>query len=484
MNGLHFHRVLAFAFIVFMASCAGRQGCPDAEQSVSERFRPLDSLLTEMFPPDEPGAAVLIMEGDSIVFDRGYGRAVLPGVTGAGSVGESALQGVTGGGSVGESGFPGVTDGGSGVTAGFRAMSGGCDSSGTAVEGAGRAETARRGRAAAVRQTGRVVTARRGRDETVRRIDGDTFFNIASCSKQFTAVAVLQLAEQGLLSLDDPVSKHFPEYQDPIWDKVLVRHLLSHSSGVPDARGYLSREAKIAGNEDLALEYLPTVRQLNFEPGTQYEYINPTFVLLGRLVERISGEEFTSYVRKHIFDPAGMEHTLYFDRDRQELIPSMAHAYEYADVEDMPEERTAETDVPSDKDWYEYDYGEETFFATRPDGGIYTSTHEFVRWELALRSFTVLSEAMQTLAWTPHTLVSGSQFSDYQNRPGTWYGYGWFIEPGDGDDDFPVIYHTGDNGGFKALAARYPEKDALVLVFANRADWDRYALKTLIESYL
>lgn len=77
---------------------------------------------------------------------------------------------------------------------------------------------------------------------------------------------------------------------------------------------------------------------------------------------------------------------------------------------------------------------------------------------------------------SPHTLVSGSPWSDYQNREGTWYGYGWFVEP-----EKHCIYHTGDNGGFKILVARYPEKDALVLVLANRADWDRYALKTRIE---
>ena len=83
-------------------------------------------------------------------------------------------------------------------------------------------------------------------------------------------------------------------------------------------------------------------------------------------------------------------------------------------------------------------------------------------------------------AWSPQTKVSGSEWSDYQNRPNTWYGYGWFIEPAT-DSTKTVIYHTGDNGGFKILAARYPEDDALVLVFANRADWDRYALKQQIE---
>mgnify|MGYP002625558357 CR=1 FL=1 len=79
-------------------------------------------------------------------------------------------------------------------------------------------------------------------------------------------------------------------------------------------------------------------------------------------------------------------------------------------------------------------------------------------------------------AYKPHIKVYGSNYSDYQNRPGTYYGYGWFIEP-----EKKCIYHTGDNGGFKNLAARYPEKKGLVLVFAARNDWDRYKVKTQIE---
>ena len=145
----------------------------------------------------------------------------------------------------------------------------------------------------------------------------------------------------------------------------------------------------------------------------------------------------------------------------------------------MPEERTAGA-APEKKEWYEYDFGEETFFATRPDGGIYTSTHEFVKWERALRKGTVLPENRLREAWTPQTEVGGSPWSDYQNRPNTFYGYGWFIEPR--TEETPLrIYHTGDNGGFKILAARYPETETLVLVFANRADWDRYALFMELE---
>ena len=97
-----------------------------------------------------------------------------------------------------------------------------------------------------------------------------------------------------------------------------------------------------------------------------------------------------------------------------------------------------------------------------------------------LRNGTVLEPERLAEAMHPHTLVSGSPWSDYQNRPGTWYGYGWFVEPA--TPDTPLrIYHTGDNGGFKILAARIPDKELLILVFANRADWDRYDLLLQIE---
>lgn len=353
----------------------------------------LDGILMPVFPEGEPGAAVLVMKGDSVLYDKGFGLANL---------------------------------------------------------------------------------------ETGAKIDGDTPLNIASISKQFTAVAVLQLEQEGKLSLGDPVSKYFPEFESKIWEDVRLAHLLSHSSGIPDARGYLSREEKINGDEDLAVEYMKTLDYRNFFPGTAYEYVNPTFVLCGKIVEKVSGQPFTEYVWEHIFKPAGMDKTYYFDRNKEAL--EVSHGYEYANVEDMPEERTAGQQV-GPKDWYEYDFGEETFFATRPDGGIYTSTHEFVKWEKSLREASVLNAEQLQQAFFPRTYVSGSPWSDYQNRENTWYGYGWFMEPA--TETTPLrIYHTGDNGGYKALAARYPEQNLLILIFANRADWDRYGLWMQIEKEL
>lgn len=381
---------LSFLLLILLAMLTSCSKNPE-----KEAIEKLDKLCTSLFPADEPGAAVLILKGDDIVFDKGYGIADI---------------------------------------------------------------------------------------ETKKAIDGNTFFNIASVSKQFTAVAILQLAEKGLLSLEDPVSKYFPEYQADFWKDVKIKHLLAHSSGVPDARGGIPRELKIKGDETLAMSYLPGLDHLNFEPGSAYEYINPTFVLCGAIVEKISKMPFTQYVTENIFRPAGMLQTLYFDPQHEDRIPNMAHGYEYADVEDMPEERTADSNPDNGpKNWYEYDYGEETFFATRPDGGIYSSTHEFALWERALRANKILEEARRIDAQSPKTLVSDSPWSDYQNRPNTWYGYGWFIEPKT-DTTKEVIYHTGDNGGFKILAARYPEDNTLVLVFANRADWDRYEVMQQIEA--
>ena len=149
------------------------------------------------------------------------------------------------------------------------------------------------------------------------------------------------------------------------------------------------------------------------------------------------------------------------------------HAYEYERDEGDSEESGGDR-PPGPHDWYEYDYGEETFFATRPDGGLYSNPRDFIKWEKALPS--LLNQDLLKEAYTPKIKTYGSPWSDYQNRYGTYYGYGWFIEP-----EKKCIYHTGDNGGFKILAAKCLDKNAFVVVFAARADWDRYRFKTQIE---
>ena len=177
-------------------------------------------------------------------------------------------------------------------------------------------------------------------------------------------MAVLQLVAEGKVLLEATMGQYFSEYNHSLWKKVKVKHLLCHSSGIPDDRGYLTMEQKINGDENLALEYLQWLDHLHFKPGTAYEYVNPTYVLLGRLVEKISRKNFTNYIQEHIFNPANMNQTAYIGQEQ-----NPAHAYEY-NREGGDSEESGDDRPDGPHDWYEFDYGEETFFGTRPDGGI------------------------------------------------------------------------------------------------------------------
>jgi len=319
----------------------------------------IDSLFQSLYPSNEPGVAVLIMKGDSIVFDKGYGIADM---------------------------------------------------------------------------------------EKMTKIDGNTFFNIASVSKQFAAVAVMMLAEEGKLSLEDNVKKWFPDFRADFFEKIKIKHLLSHTSGIPDARDRSNRNFVLTATDVDSYSYMKNLDTLNFEPGTEYEYMNPTFQLLYTIIEKASGMQFDTFMRDRIFLPCDMNETTYFEAGKK--IPRMAHGYLFDSTSN---------------NFREFDFGEESFFATKADGGIYTSTRDFTKWEIALRDNKLISEQMKNTAHSPKISI--------KNMPYTSYGYGWFIQEKPG---YPVkVFHTGDNGGFQIYAGRYPDNKILYLIFSNRNDRDR-----------
>ena len=325
---------------------------------------------------------------------------------------------------------------------------------------------------------------------TGAKIDSLTRMNIASCSKQMTAVSALRLQEAGLLNLEDSVAKYFPEFKGDMWKKVRLKHLLSHSSGVLDLRPRTDREFTLHATDEQSLEYMVTLDTLHFEPGTQYEYINPTFQVFYALIQKLTGESFVTYQQKNIFDPCGMANCCYFDAATE--MPNMAHGYvvnEDAVVGGVDSD-TAKSRERVDQDytdgagvhWAEFDYGEETFFATKADGGVYCTVRDLLKWENALAQNKLITAESLQQAYTKHTKVSGSQLCQYQNRPNTWYGFGWFI------DDTPCrelkIYHTGDNGGFQAYVGKYPASRVNVIMLENRNDLDRWQMQLAIERIL
>ena len=299
---------------------------------------------------------------------------------------------------------------------------------------------------------------------TGRAIDADTRFNIASVSKQFTAISALALAEQGRLDLDAPLAPHFPQWPSRVWRRVTLRHLLSQSSGIPDLRPRTDRWAMIFANDDYSMSYFNTLDTLQFEPGSAYDYVNPTFIVASREIARVTGQAFVRWQQSFIFDPLGMTSTCYFSPDG---VPgAVAHAYAQA----------------SDGRWDLFEYGRETFFATRPDGGIYSTPRDLLRWERGLRDGRLVSAATLAEAYRPHVTVSGSPWCDYQNRLNTSYGLGFFIDTTPGR---PVkVYHTGDNGGFQAYVAKYPSRDVVIIVLENRNDRDRWSMALAIDDIL
>lgn len=293
---------------------------------------------------------------------------------------------------------------------------------------------------------------------TGQRVDASTRFNIASVSKQFTVAALLQQCPD----LNVPVSRYF-DFPQAFWHDITLAHLASHTSGVPDSRDRSDRMRCVLADEEMSISYFPTVKATQFAPGTAYDYLNPSFILLAKVVEQLTGRDFYDYQQECIFDRAGMCESYYFNP--KEHLANTAHGY-----------------IPTAQGWTEYDYGEETFFATRPDGGIYSTARDMLHWELALERGEILPKYLLAKAYSPAIEVSGSPWCDYQNRPNTWYGLGWFIDTTPGR---PVkVYHTGDNGGFQAYVAKYPETGLKIIVLENRNDRDRWSLALALDTLL
>jgi len=269
-----------------------------------------------------------------------------------------------------------------------------------------------------------------------------TVFRIGSTSKQFTAASTALLAEQGKLSLDDPVRRHFPEF--PEWaDRMTVRQLLHHTSGIRD---YLQL-AFLAGKGDDAdyytdqwvLDLLSRQRETNFPPGEQHLYSNSGYLLLAHLVRRVSGQSLREYAEAHIFGPLGMRNTHFHD-DHNRVVPQRASGY-----------------APTDDGSYRISM---TTLDMVGDGGVFTTIDDLLLWDRNFydnrlgRGGPGLIETMTT----PGSLNNGEKLD---------YALGLSIEEFEG---FTLISHGGAFVGYRAEMLRFPQQQLSVSVLCNRAD--------------
>jgi len=351
--------IILSAFLL-LSSCS-------TKQSGKTMLSGLDSLLTDEFRADEPGGAVLVMKGDSVIFMKCIGLADL----------------VTG-------------------------------------------------------------------DE----ITPKTLFNLGSISKTFVANGILILEERGKLSVSDPLSKYFPEFKSrKIADSVTITHLLTHTSGLPDNRPVSENPEFFITAKDYE-NFAPVMQAetLDFSPGERYEYSNPAFNGLALIIEKVSGAKWQQFIAEEIFAPAGMVSSTITDGPHPEK--GVAHGYERVNGE-----------------WIESDYGEFPTFPAAGNGGVWSSVNELALYEKAIRKNLFLSSEL-----------TGKSMTIY--RPEVWaggtppfIGYSWFIgeEQILGEPNYfgvRFVYHTGDQGGFRAFYFTIPEKDILYVGLFNRPPED------------
>jgi CubicO group peptidase (beta-lactamase class C family) len=289
-------------------------------------------------------------------------------------------------------------------------------------------------------------------------LSSHSVFRIASISKQFTAMAILLLEEEGRLSLDDDVRKHLPQLVD-YGHRVTLRQMLLHTSGMSDYEGdesvvfaNMQGEKFRWGNEDYLtvsefLGRLATV-PLRTPPETEYRYSNSAYFLLGQVVEAASGESLHDYAQRRIFEPLQMRQTLFNDNANR-VIPNRATGY-HKNVDG--EYEVYETNL----DWV-------------GDGGVYTSIDDFIRWD---RNFyrNTLGKGLQSL------IVE-------MERPSALENYGLGLEIGDWQG-LRTVQHSGSWVAFNTFYARIPELELSVVVFCNTEEIDAESVSgKILEIY-
>ena len=263
-----------------------------------------------------------------------------------------------------------------------------------------------------------------------------TKFRIGSVTKQFTAAAILKLQEDGKLSVDDSLSKFIRDY--PRGDEVTIHHLLTHTSGIPSFTSkpdFLETAASASTVDDMIESFKND--PYDFSPGEKWQYNNSGYFLLGYIIENVSGMPLAEYWDKTFFQPLGMKNTGV--HTSSEVLKHEASGYSFSNGE-----------VSKAVNW--------DMSRAGAAGNIYSTVEDLQRWNEAVFSGDILSQASRKAAWTPVKL------KDEQDDSHPAYGYGWMMDEHRG---LKRIAHSGGLHGFLSYLARYPEHDLTVVAFHN-----------------
>lgn len=264
----------------------------------------------------------------------------------------------------------------------------------------------------------------------------ENVLQLASITKQFTSVAILMLMEQGKLSLQDPLSKFVTGFARG--DEITVHHLLNHSSGLTSYTNLPAFREKT--REDLTptqiADYVKPL-PLEFAPGEQYAYTNTGYLLLGMIIEQLSGMPYGDFIQKHIFERVGMKHSSY--ASNYAIVPNRASGYQlYEGAFEKPDYLSPSIAYAA--------------------GSLLSTVDDMQRWNRAVRNNTLISARSRDLAFSNHRLRSGRTSN---------YGYGWAINELAG---VGTVEHTGGINGYATSGIYVPSRDVYAVVLTNRDD--------------
>ncbi len=284
-----------------------------------------------------------------------------------------------------------------------------------------------------------------------------TLFNLASVSKQFTAASIALLAQQGKLSLDDDIRKYVPEI--PKYDETItIRHLIHHSSGIRDYQAlvfFSGLGVDNAYSDKAILNILARQKNLNFKPGTKYQYSNSGYFLLGIIVGRVSGQSLRAFAGENIFKPLGMKNTRFYD-NRFEVIKNRASGYR----------------VGSDKRIR----ARSSLYDLVGAGGLLSTVEDLYLWDQNFYEPKVGNKELISLLTTPGTLNNGGKLDSHYA-----FGLWWADYKG-----LPVIEHAGNmSSGYRALISRFPEQKFTAIALCNNTAMNQYVIaRQLADIYL
>ncbi len=288
-------------------------------------------------------------------------------------------------------------------------------------------------------------------------------FRLASVSKQFTGMAIMKLKEAGKLDYDQKVNTILTACP---YDKITIRQLLNHTSGITDYERFLSTNWKpedpnkkyILGNDEILELFFAKHADVDFEAGEQWDYSNTGYLVLASIVEKISGQHFRDFLKETIFDPVGMSNTTLY---KYQIAPDAA----------MPN-RVFGYETSLDRNSYEInDYN--LVNDVRGDGGIYSTLEDLFKWNMALANYTIISKEALKEAWTPGKLNNGEE---------TDYGFGWNINSKTNEP--MIVSHSGGWVGFGTfLRNEVDAKSGFVLLTNNSFEYFGDILNALESIY-